>query len=404
MNKLTLRDVNVRGRRVLVRVDFNVRLTDNDRILDDFRITQSLPTIRYLREHGARVILCSHLSRPEEASEPERFSMGVVAKRLTKLLEITVPVAPGCVGPEVERAVARLVDGDILLLENLRFDPGEAKNDREFAERLASLGEVYVSDAFATAHRKHASVFEVPKILGTAIAGFLVEEEIKHLEPLVVNPARPYGAIFGGAKISDKVDLIRHFLKIADVLVLGGAMANTFLKAQGFEVGKSRAEASETGTALQILAEAKEKGKRLLLPIDVVVAEGPNAADSAKQVDVADVGSDQLILDIGSRSVAAFAKELKRCKTIVWNGPVGRYEVPRFARGTRALARAIGKIPAYRVAGGGDTSALHRLSGVMDQFDWVSTGGGAFLEYLLTPNLPGLSVLTDRPHDATPTG
>ena len=380
-----------------MRVDFNVSLTKTGEILDDFRITQSLPTIRYLRERGARIILCSHFGRPEKDPHPERFSMRPVAQRLGELIGSTVPVAPGCVGPEVEGTVARLADGDVLLLENLRFDPGEAKNDPQFAQRLARLGEVYVNDAFATAHREHASVVGVPKLMPKAVAGLLVEEEIQHLEPLVVDPARPYGAIFGGAKISDKVELISRFLDTADVLLLGGAMANTFLKAQGFEVGKSFVEADQTDKALEILAEAKAKGKKLLLPVDVVVAVGPDAADSAKDVDVADVGSDRWIMDIGARSVKVFAEELKHCKTIVWNGPMGKYEVPRFAHGTMALAEAVGEMPAHRVAGGGDTTSLYRLHGLMEKFTWVSTGGGAFLQFLLTPNLPGLAVLGDRP-------
>ena len=393
MEKLTLRDIDVRGRRVLVRVDFNVN-RENGEILDDFRIRQSLPTIKYLRKQGAKIVLCSHLGRPEKETHDDR--MWVVAQRLCELLKMSVTIAPDCVGREVERTVTGLAKGGILLLENLRFHPGEIANDRRFARHLARLAEIYVSDAFATVHREHASVAGAPKFMHVAVAGLLVETEIKRLTPLVRNPKHPYGAIFGGGKISDKLELISEFVQRADVLVLGGAMANTFLKAKGLEVGRSRVENEMTGAALRILAEAKANNKRLLLPVDVVVAQGPDDDAGAKEVDVADVGPDQWILDIGPRSVELFANELARCKMIIWNGPMGKFEVPRFAKGTKALAEAVGKIPAYRVAGGGDTSALHRIHGLMKNFDWVSTGGGAFLEFLIRPNLPGLAALTDR--------
>lgn len=406
MNKLTVRDIEVAGRRVLVRVDFNVSLDRaTGEILDDFRISQALDTIKYLREHKAKVILCSHLGRPKNEADLQRLKMDVVAQRLSELLGITVPVAPGCSGPEVERAVSQLKDGDVLLLENLRFQPGESANDPEFAHLLAKLGDVFVYDAFGTAHRNHASVEGVPGLMPVAVAGLLVEKEMQYLGRLISDFVRPYAAIFGGAKVSDKIGILRHFLRKADIFLLGGGMANTFLKSQGYEVGTSLVENAWLGDARQVLAEANTHNVRFVLPSDVVVARyrddsSGKAAEfdvaTAKVVDVDKVEADWSILDIGPRTVETFARDLGQCRTIIWNGPMGKFEIPAFADGSRRLAESIGKTNALRVAGGGDTSALHRVPDLLKNFDYVSTGGAAFLRLLEGRELPGIAVLTDR--------
>lgn len=408
MNKLTVRDIEVAGRRVLVRVDFNVSLDkDTGQILDDFRIRATLDTIRYLREGKAKVILCSHLGRPKTKADFRHLRLALVAERLSKLIGATVPVAPDCIGPEVERLVSQLRDGDVLLLENLRFHAGEQANDPEFAHLLAKLADVYVNDAFATAHRNHASVVGVPGLMPVAVAGLLVEREMQYLRRLISDFERPYGAIFGGAKISDKIGILSHFLRKANVLVLGGGMANTFMKAQGYEVGNSLVEDASLDHARQIIQEAKDYKVRFVLPTDVVVAsyrkEGTaKAAEideaTAKVIDIDKVQVEKgwSILDIGPRTVEHFTRELEQCKIIIWNGPMGKFEIPTFAEGSRKLADAIGKINALRVAGGGDTSALHRVPDLAKNFDYVSTGGDAFLRFVEGRELPGIAELTDR--------
>ncbi|MBI3491861.1 MAG: phosphoglycerate kinase [Acidobacteria bacterium] len=395
LDKLTLRDVKVTGKRVLVRVDFNVTLDKAGKIVDAFRIKEVLPTIRYLHKHRAKVILCSHFGRPEKPEDFKRFSMGRVGRELSTLLGSTVPVASDCIGPEVEARVGRLREGEILLLENLRFHPEEERNDLEFAKRLASLGEIFVNDAFATAHRSHASVVTVPGLMRVAVAGLLMQKEIGYLKRLASRPKRPYGAVFGGAKISDKIRILRHFLTIADVIVVGGAMANTLLKAQGLNVGKSLVQDDWLHEASLVLKEARKV--TLLLPSDVSVVRGPDDDGPDRIVSIDRVEDDDRILDIGPDTVKRFARALRGCKTIIWNGPMGKFEVKRFEEGSRLLAEEIGKIKALSVAGGGDTSALHRVPDLIENFDYVSTGGAAFLEFLEGHEMPGIEALSSRP-------
>jgi phosphoglycerate kinase len=394
MRKQTVRDIDVEGRRVLVRVDFNVPIDENGTILDDLRIRAALPTIRYLRERSAKVILCSHLGRPK-GKVNESLRLLPVAGRLSELLEVTVAMAPDCVGPEVERAVDSLEGGDVLLLENLRFHPEEEANDPEFVRRLASLADVYVNDAFGTAHRAHASTEGVARLL-PAVAGLLMEKEIDYLSRVVSQPERPVGAIIGGAKISDKMAVLRNLLAKADVLVIGGGMANTFLKANGLSVGDSLVEDDQLDAARAVMAEAAERGVRLLLPVDVVVADA-FAADARARTEVPDrVPDGWRIMDVGPRSTAAYGEALQPCRTVVWNGPLGVAEFPQFARGSESLARILSGLSAVTIVGGGETAALVREAGLVEKFDHVSTGGGAFLEFLEGRELPGVAALLDR--------
>lgn len=396
MNKLTLLDIDVRGKRVLVRVDLNVVLSESgDRVVDDFRIRAAQQTIDYLRDQGAKVILCSHLGRPK-GRVVEGLRMKVVAERLSEILGCEVPVAPDCVGPEVEDAVGRLADGELLLLENLRFHVEEEQNEPNFGSLLARLGDVYVNDAFATAHRVHASIVTVPQLMSVAVAGFLMVREIESLGRLVADVERPYGAIFGGGKVKDKIGIMHHFLSKADVLAVGGAMANTFLKASGKYVGTSLVEDDWVDSACRILKEVKRQRSWFLLPGDVVVADRLDGKAHRQTVGVDEVPQGWCILDVGPRTVENFACELKRCKTIIWNGPLGKFERPEFAQGSLQMAEALRKINAFRVAGGGDTSALYRSTDTVACCDHVSTGGGSFLQFLEGRELPGIAALTDK--------
>jgi phosphoglycerate kinase len=377
---------------VLVRVDFNVPL-DGDRILDDLRIRAVLPTIEYLRDRGARVILCSHLGRPK--GEPDdKYRLAPVARRLSELLGAPVATARDCVGPEADAAVARLGDGDVLLLENLRFHAEEEANDPEFARKLASLADVYVNDAFGAAHRAHASTEGVAHVL-PAVAGLLLEKEIDYLSRVVDAPERPLGAIIGGAKVSDKMAILSHLLSKVDVLVIGGGMANTFLKAQGNGVGDSLVEDDQLDTARGVLVDAERRGVRLLLPVDVVIADAFAADAQSRVVPAGDVPDGWRILDVGERSVDSYSAALRTCKTVVWNGPLGVAEWPAFAKGSQALARALAELDAVTIVGGGETAALVQQSGLAGRFDHVSTGGGAFLEFLEGRELPGVAALQD---------
>lgn len=402
VRKLTVEDVDVRGKRALVRVDFNVTLDPHKRkkILDDFRIEAALPTIEYLIEHGARTILCSHLDRPG-GKVVEELRMNVVGERLSERLHRPVAVATDCIGPDVKAAVERLRDGDVLLLENLRFHPGEENNDPEFARELAELAEIYVGDAFATAHREHASIVTVPE-LRPKVAGLLMDKEIQALNRIVANVERPLGVIFGGAKISDKIEIVRHFLHKADVVVVGGAMANTFLKASGKDVGSSKVEDAWVETAREILQEVDDIGVTFCLPLDVVAGEEAKQGEEEippalhRVVDVDEVPDRWRILDVGPRTVRHFASKLESCNMIVWNGPLGRFEWKDFLPGSMQMAEALGKMKAYRVAGGGDTSALHRIAHATNYCDYVSTGGGSFLQFLEGRELPGIRVLEDK--------
>ncbi len=391
MDKKTVRDVDVQGKRVLVRVDFNVPLKDGV-VADDRRIRAALPTIQYLLDQGGAVVLMSHLGRPKGEPKPE-FRMDPVADRLSQLLGKPVTKLDDCVGAEVESAVNAMKPGDVILLENTRFKPGETKNDPALAEGLARLGDVYVNDAFGTAHRAHASTAGVAQDL-PAVAGFLMEKELNYLGRALANPEPPFLAILGGAKISDKIGVIQNLLSKVDSLIVGGGIANTFFKAQGLDVGDSLVEDEALDTASELLDSA---GDRLVLPVDCVVADRFAADAEAKVVPVDQVTDGWRILDIGPASVAHFSNRLAAAKTVVWNGPMGVFEFPRFAEGTFAVARALaGLEDATTIIGGGDSAAAVEQSGLADKMSHISTGGGASLEFLEGKELPGVAALMDK--------
>ena len=392
MNKKTVRDIDVQGKRVLVRVDFNVPVKEG-RVGDDTRIRAAVPTIDYLLGQGAAVVLMSHLGRPKGVDD--KLRMAPVGARLAELLGRPVKTLADCIGPEVEAVVLAMKPGDVVLLENLRFRAEEEKNDHGFARQLARLGEVYVNDAFGTAHRAHASTEGVAHYL-PAVAGFLMEQELDALGKALEDPERPFVAILGGAKISDKIGVIRTLLGTADALLIGGGMANTFLKAQGREVGDSLVEQEALPTAREILAQACDCGMDFLLPVDVVVADKFEAGAAHKVVPADQVPAGWRILDIGPRTLDLFRDALKGARLVLWNGPMGVFEFPAFAAGTRAVAQAVAASGAYSVVGGGDSVAALQQLGVADKIGHLSTGGGASLEFLEGQTLPGVEVLLDR--------
>ena len=392
--KKTLRDVDVKGKRVLVRVDFNVPIDEQGNIVDDTRIRASLPTIEYLMDARAKTILMSHLGRPK--GRDPKYSLAPVAKRLSRLIGAEVRLAPDCVGEEVKGMVESLGEGEILLLENLRFHEGETKGDESFAKELASLGEVYVSDAFGTCHRRHASVYLVPKFLRPAVMGFLLEKEINYFERAMVSPQRPVVAVLGGAKVSTKLGIIKNLLKRVDKLFIGGAMAFTFIKALGYRVGSSLVEEELIPTALDILDIAKKLDVKLYLPVDFVVGQEVSDNTPTRVVPWQEIPDGWRGLDIGPVSLGLLGEVLSDAQTIIWNGPMGVFELDRFKNGTFETAKMIAQSPALTIAGGGDTDhAIHR-AGVYNAIDFVSTGGGAFLELLEGNTLPCLEVLDDR--------
>ena len=391
MNKKTVRDVDVTGKRVLVRVDFNVPIQDGE-VTDDTRIRAALPTIQYLIEKGAKVILMSHLGRPKPENR-DQFKMDPVAKRLSELLGRPVKKVDAVVGPEVEKAVAEMQPGDVLLLENTRFEPGERKNDPDLARKLAALADIYVNDAFGSAHRAHASTAGVKQVRPDlpAVAGFLMERELQMLGKVLGTPERPFVVVLGGAKISDKIGVLERLLGLADRVLIGGGMANTFLKAKGLEVGKSLVDEEALDEARRFLEEA---GDKIVLPVDVVVADRFAADAEAKVVPVDQVPPDWMILDIGPKTVELFAEILRQARTVFWNGPMGVFEFPRFAEGTFAIARVLAELEdAVTVVGGGDSAAAVQQAGLADKMTHVSTGGGAALEFLEGKELPGVAVL-----------
>ncbi len=395
MNKKTLRDIDVDGRRVLVRVDFNVPFDKEARaILDDTRIRAALPTIRYLREHQAKTVLVSHLGRPDgEVVESARLSP--VAARLSELLSAPVPCANDVVGPSAAALVAAMQAGDVVMLENVRFEPGEETNDRELAKKLASFADIFVNDAFGTAHRAHASTAGVAKYL-PAVAGFLMEKEIDYLGRVVSDPEPPVAAIIGGAKISSKIAVLQHLLSKVNTLLIGGGMASTFLKAQGIAVGSSLVEDDQLETARQVIAEATDRGVTLGLPVDAVIAERFAADAASRTVDIGDVADGWMILDVGPKTVADCEAKLRSAKTVVWNGPLGVAEWEPFAHGSQAIARFLADLDATVVIGGGETVTMVTELGLADRYAHVSTGGGVSLEFLEGRELPGIAALLDR--------
>jgi len=391
--KKTLRHVDVKGKRVLVRVDFNVPMDELGNIEDDTRIRASLPTIEYLLDAKAKIILMSHLGRPK--GKDERFSLMPVAKRLSRYINREVKMLSDCVGEEVEREVYNMKEGEVILLENLRFHEGESKGNEDFARALARLGEVYVSDAFGTCHRKHASVYLVPQILKPAVMGFLLEREISYFERAMVNPQRPVVAIIGGAKVSSKLGIIKNLLKRVDKLFIGGAMAFTFIKALGYKVGSSLVEEDLLDTARDILEIAKKLDVRLYLPVDFVIGREVSDNTPTRVVPWQEIPEGWMGLDIGPVSVALLREIISDAQTIVWNGPMGVFELDRFKDGTYETAKMLAQSSALTIAGGGDTDhAIHR-AGVYNAIDFVSTGGGAFLELLEGNNLPCIEALDD---------
>ncbi len=389
-NKKTVRDITVKGRRALVRVDFNVPIKDGV-VGDDTRIRAALPTLEYLLEHGAALILCSHLGRPKEGPDP-KYSLKPVAGHLGKLLGKPVAFAEDCIGPIAEKAARALKPGEVLLLENTRFHPEEEKNNAQMAKQLAALADIYVNDAFGSAHRAHASTEGVAKYL-PAVAGFLMEKEIQYLGAAVANPTKPFVAILGGAKISDKIGVIKNLLTKADTILIGGGMANTFFKAQGYPVGDSLVEDEALVTAKEIL---KMAGTKLRLPVDVAIGDKFEAAADHKVMPTGPIPEGWRILDIGPETVASYARVVKTAKTVVWNGPMGVFEFPEFAKGTFGIARAVAESGAVSIIGGGESVAAIQQSGLAGKITHISTGGGASLEMLEGLTLPGVAALQDR--------
>ena len=392
--KKTIEDIDVQGKKVLVRVDFNVPLNENGEITDETRIRAALPTIQYLLDHGAKVILMSHLGRPKGEVKPE-FSLAPVAKRLSEILNTKVIFAKDCIGKEAQDAVDSMEAGQVVLLENLRFHKEETANDPEFAKQLASLGDIFVLDAFGTAHRAHASTAGVADYL-PAVAGFLIGKELSIMGKALEDPARPFIAILGGAKVSDKIGVIENLLGKVDGLIIGGGMANTFVKAQGYEMGKSLVDDERLGLARDLMDQAKKKGIKIMLPSDFVVAKEFKADAETQIVAAENIPADAMALDIGPSTRIIFANEIKSANTVIWNGPMGVAEMPAFANGTKAIAEALADSSAITIIGGGDSAAAVKKLGYADKMSHISTGGGASLEFLEGKELPGVAALNDK--------
>ncbi len=394
MNKKSIKDVDITGKRVLVRVDFNVPLDESGHIADDNRIKAALPTIQYAVGKNAKVILMSHLGRPKGEVKPE-FSLKPVALHLSALLGNPVEMLNDCVGKEVEQAVSKMAEGDVILLENLRFHKQETDNDPDFAKSLSALGDIFVNDAFGTCHRAHASTEGVTHYL-ESVSGFLVRKEIEYFQKVLTSPEKPFVFLLGGAKVADKIPVIENMMDKADTIIIAGAMAYTFMKVEGIGIGSSRFEEEMTGTVKSILDKAQSRGVNIVLPIDHVVTDNIETAVHVQSTDAPEIPDGWMGVDIGRKSVSLFKGELSKAKTIVWNGPVGIFENDRFANGTKAMAQAVADSGAVTVIGGGDTAAAVAKFNVADKMSHISTGGGASLEYLEGKPLPGIAALADR--------
>jgi len=394
MNKKTIRDIDIKGKRVLMRVDFNVPLDKDLKIDDDTRIRAALPTIEYAVKAGARVVLMSHLGRPKGKVE-DSMRLDPVAERLSKLLGKPVKKLNDCVGMEVKKGVSRMKDGGVVLLENLRFHVEEEKNVDVFAKRLASLGDIYVNDAFGTLHRAHASTEGVTKFLDVSVAGFLVAKEIEYFDKALLDPPKPFVAILGGAKVSDKIMVIENLLEKVDALLIGGGMAYTFIKAEGKQIGSSKLEADKLDVAASLIEKARKKGVKLILPVDHLIADKVDAFSNTRVVDEV-IPENWMGVDVGPKTVDEFKKELRNAKMIMWNGPLGIFEISKFSRGTEDVARFIAGLKATTIIGGGDTASAISKFGLEAMMTHISTGGGASLEYLEGKVLPGIAALDDK--------
>ena len=394
MNKKTVRDIDISGKKVLVRCDFNVPQDDNGNITDNRRISESLETIKYLLNNNAKVILCSHLGRPKGEFN-NKYSLAPVAKELSRLLEKDVKLATDVIGDNAKELISNMQNGEVVLLENTRFHKEEEENDSEFSRKLASLAEVYVSDAFGAAHRAHSSTAGVATYI-PAVSGFLIEKELRIIGGALENPERPFVAIFGGKKVSDKIDVIENLLEKVDTLLIGGAMTFTFLKAQGYEIGKSICELDKLDLATRLLEKAKSKGVKMLLPIDIGVGTEFSEESSRQDVLITEIPVDMVGLDIGLKTVELFTNEIKSAKTIIWNGPLGAFELQKFHTGTYEIGKALADTEATTIIGGGDSAAAIEQAGLADKMTHISTGGGASLEFMEGKTLPGIDCLMDK--------
>jgi len=394
MSKKTVKDIDVKGKKVLVRCDFNVPYDEKRKITDNRRIVAALPTIKYLLENDCKVILCSHLGRPKGEVKPE-YSMNIVAEELSRLLGKEVKLAKDVVGPDAKKLAANLQSGEIMLLENVRYEAGEEKNDENLSKEFASLAELYVNDAFGTAHRAHSSTTGVASYL-PAVSGFLIEKELKFLGSALENPERPFMAILGGKKVSDKIGVINALLEKVDVLMIGGAMAYTFFKSMGYEVGNSICELDKLDLAKELMEKAKAKGVKFMLPVDTKVGKEFAADTESKIVKYTEIPEGWEGFDIGTETIEMYSKELQNAKTVIWNGPVGLFEFDQFAVGTNSIAKALADIDCVKIIGGGDSAAAVEKAGLAEKFTHISTGGGASLEFLEGKKLPGIEALQDK--------
>ena len=394
MSKKTVRDIELKNKRVLVRCDFNVPMDENKNITDNRRIVAALPTIKYLLEQNCKIVLCSHLGRPKGEFKPE-YSLKPVAKELGRLLNIDIKMANDVIGEDAINKYNNLKNGEIMLLENLRFHREETDNDPEFSKKLSTFGEIFVNDAFGTAHRAHASTEGVTHFL-PAVSGFLIEKELKFLGDALENPQRPFVAILGGSKVSDKIGVIDNLLEKVDVLLIGGGMAYTFFKAQGYSVGNSLCEEDKCELALELMQKAKSKNVKLMLPVDTKIGKEYDPNTESKTVLSTEIPDGWEGLDIGEETIKIYAKELQKAKTIVWNGPLGVFEFDKFAIGTNQIARALGDIDAIKIIGGGDSAAAVEKAGLAEKMTHISTGGGASLEFLEGKKLPGIEALMEK--------